>query len=606
MSNQKNTSEARPPIGGGGPRGMMAVEKPKDFVGSLKNLANYAKSYLPIFIFAIILAICSSVFSLIGPSKLSEITDLIIAGMMTQIDTNAVKSIAMFLITIYAIGFVFSYIQGCIMATVSQKICRNLRRDLVEKINKLPLSYFDIRSYGDTLSHVTNDVDTIANSLNQSLSSSITGIITFLGAVILMFYTNWIMALSGIIAVVLGMILAGSIIKMSQKYFREQQVFLGKINGNIEEVYTGHTIVRAYNAEKYVEDIFEKNNVELYKSAWKAQYMSILMMPIMGFVGNLAYVVVCIVGALLAVQDIIAFSVIVAFMLYIRLATQPLTTLAQAVTALQSAAAASERVFKLFDEEEIVKDSDDTVEITNVRGEVEFRDVHFGYTDKMIIKGFSAKIEAGQKVAIVGPTGAGKTTIVNLLMRFYEINQGEILIDGISTKNITRANVRDMFSMVLQDTWLFDGSILENIVYCEENITKEQVIDACKSVGIHRTILTLPEGYDTVMENATLSSGEKQLITIARAMIKKSELLILDEATSSVDTRTELLIANAMDILAKNKTSFIIAHRLSTIKNADVILVMRDGNIVESGNHDNLLEKNGFYAELYNSQFETD
>lgn len=594
-----------PPMGMGGPRGMMSAEKPKDFSGSLKKLFAYIKKYQMAFILAICLAICSSIISLIGPSKLGELTDLILVSMMgMQIDIDGVTSIATFLITIYSLGLIFSYTQSSILAIISQKVCKKLRTELVNKINKLPLSYFDSRSYGDTLSYVTNDVDTIGNSLNQSMSTTLSGIFTFVGATILMFSTNWIMALSAFASIFLGIILAGTIIKTSQKYFKEQQAILGKINGHIEEIYTGHTIVRAYNSEEYVENIFSADNKKLYKSALKAQYISGLMMPIMGFVGNFSYVVVCIVGALLAVNGKIPFSVIVEFMLYIRLATQPLSTLAQALTTLQSAAAASERVFELLEEKELSKEVDDLVKPTSTKGEVEFNDVYFGYTDKMIIKGFSAKIKSGQKVAIVGPTGAGKTTIVNLLMRFYEINSGEILMDGTPISKIKREDLHDMFSMVLQDTWLFDGTILDNIVYCEKDISKEHVIEACKAVGIHHTIQTLSKGYDTPMENATLSTGEKQLITIARAMIKKSELLILDEATSSVDTRTELLIGRAMDKLSTDKTSFIIAHRLSTIKNADLILVMRDGNIIESGNHKNLIEEKGFYADLYNSQFE--
>ncbi|MFI3226154.1 MAG: ABC transporter ATP-binding protein [Clostridia bacterium] len=596
----------KPPMGGGpGPR-MSIVEKPKDFTGSIKKLASYSKQYVAVFTFAIFLAIFASIFSLIGPSKLAEVTDLVLVGMTgATIDISAVKSIAIFLATIYVLSIIFSYIQGSVMATVSQKICKKMRTDLVAKLNRLPLSYFDSRSYGDTLSHITNDVDTIGTSLNQSLSSVISGLFTFLGALILMLCTNWIMAIAGFASTFLGFALAGTIIKKSQGYFRAQQKALGVINGHIEEVYTGHTIVKAYNSEEYVKHDFDKGNQALYKAAWRAQYMSGLMMPIMGFVGNFSYVVVCIVGALLAVNGSISFSVIVAFMLYIRLFTQPLSTLAQAANTLQSAAAASERVFQLLEEDELPKELKNLSEHKKTDGSVEFRDVYFGYdASKMIIKGFSAKIEAGQKVAIVGPTGAGKTTIVNLLMRFYEINRGEILIDGTPIDHIKREDLHNMFAMVLQDTWMFEGSIFDNIVYCEKNVTREQVIEACKSVGLHHTIQTMPKGYDTVMENASLSVGEKQLLTIARAMIKKSELLILDEATSSVDTRTELLIGRAMDNLSKNKTSFIIAHRLSTIKNADIILVMRDGNIVENGNHEQLLEQNGFYADLYNSQFE--
>lgn len=607
MREPKRQQNSGPRFGppGGGPGGMGAGEKAKDFSGSLKKLFAYCGGYMLPMGIAIILAVFASIFSLMGPGKLSDITDLIMDGMMTEIDLEAVASIGIFLCVLYGLSLIFGYIQGSIMAIVSQKICKRLRTEMVSKLNRLPLSYFDSRSYGDTLSHVTNDVDTIGTSLNQSMASLISGILNFVGALLLMFYTNWIMAIAGLLSTLIGFALMAIIIKNSQKFFKEQQRGLGDLNGHIEETYTGHTIIKAYNGEEYVEKHFDEKNHTLFQSAWKAQFLSGLMMPIMNFVGNFSYVVVCIVGALLVMNDSITFGVIVAFMVYIRLFTQPLSTLAQAATTLQSAAAASERVFGLLEEEELSQEEEDAVTLEAVRGDVSFQNVTFGYKpEKMIIKGFSAEVKAGQKVAIVGPTGAGKTTMVNLLMRFYELNGGEILIDGVPIHSIKRENLHDLFAMVLQDTWMFEGTIMENIAYSQEGVTEEEIIYACKSVGIHHTIKTMSKGYHTVMSNATLSAGEKQLLTIARAMVKKSELLILDEATSSVDTRTELLIGKAMDKLSKGKTSFIIAHRLSTIKNADLILVMKDGNIVESGSHEVLLEEKGFYAELYNSQFE--
>lgn len=604
MHNKENKNSAPSFAPPGGPAGGRPGDKAKDFVGSLKKLFAYCGGYKPIMIMAILLAATSSIFSLMGPSRLSEITNLILEGMSTGIDIEAITSIGYFLAIIYGLGLLFGYVQGSIMAVVSQKICKKLRKEMTGKINRLPLSYFDKTSYGDTLSCFVNDIDTIGTSLNQSMSSIISGVLNFGGALILMIYTNWVMGLSGLVSTLLGFSLMGLMIAKSQKHFIAQQAKLGDLNGHVEESYTGHSIIKAYNKEAFVEKHFNEKNENLYESAWRAQFLSGMMMPIMNFTGDFSYVVVCIVGALLVLNGNISFGVIVAFMIYIRLFTQPLATLAQSVTTLQSAAAASERVFHLLEEEELIPEEVDLVEIKNIKGDVSFKNVAFGYSpEKMIITDFSAEIKAGQKVAIVGPTGAGKTTMVNLLMRFYEVNSGVIEIDGVPINSITRESLHDLFSMVLQDTWMFDGTIIENIAY-NQNVTKEEIVNACKSVGIHRTIKTMPNSYDTVMSNATLSTGEKQLLTIARAMVKKSELLILDEATSSVDTRTELLIAKAMDNLSEGKTSFIIAHRLSTIKNADVILVMKDGNIIESGNHDELLIKQGFYAELYNSQFE--
>ncbi|MEH7251511.1 ABC transporter ATP-binding protein [Neobacillus niacini] len=589
----------------GGPMGNPGA-KAKDFKKTIKQLVSYCKVYLPIIIIALVLAMAGAIFNIIGPEMLSEITDLITAGLMTSIDLDAVVNVASILAFLYGLGFLFNYIQGFIMATVTQRVSKNLRTDISKKINRLPLKYFDSTSTGDVLSRVTNDVDLIGQTMNQSLGTLVSAITMFVGSLIMMFYTNWIMAISAIVSTILGFALMTVIISKSQKYFAQQQKELGLLNGHIEETYSGHNVVKVYNAEKVARETFHEINTRLYNSAWKSQFMSGLMMPLMMFVGNFGYVVVSIVGAVLAVNDIISFGVIVAFMIYIRLFTQPLTQLAQAATNLQSTAAASERVFEFLAEDELANETEKSKKLQTATGDVEFKNVSFGYgEDKMVIKNFSAVAKAGQKVAIVGPTGAGKTTLVNLLMRFYEINGGEILIDGVSINELTRKNIHDLFSMVLQDTWLFEGTIHENIIYSRQGVTDEEVKGACKAVGLHHFIKTLPNGYDTILDDkANLSAGQKQLITIARAMVEHKPLLILDEATSSVDTRTEVLIQQAMDKLTVGKTSFVIAHRLSTIKNADLILVMKDGDIIESGNHEELLSKNGFYAELYNSQFE--
>ncbi|MGI8385197.1 ABC transporter ATP-binding protein [Robertmurraya sp. P23] len=573
---------------------------------SLKQLISYCRAYIPIISVALVLAMLGSVFNIVGPELISQITDFITEGLMTSIDLDAVVNIATILAFLYGLGFIFNYIQGYIMATVTQRVSKKLRSEISTKINRLPLKYFDSTSTGDVLSRVTNDVDMIGQTMNQSLSTLVSAITMFVGSLIMMFYTNWIMAFSAVLSTILGFALMTFIISKSQKYFAQQQKELGKLNGHIEEIYTGHHVVKVYNGEKEAKETFREINTRLYNSAWKSQFMSGLMMPLMMFVGNFGYVVVCLVGAVLAVNGSISFGVIVAFMIYIRLFTQPLSQLAQAATNLQSTTAASERVFEFLGEEELANESGKTLRLESAKGDVEFKHVNFGYNqDKMVIKDFSAKANAGQKVAIVGPTGAGKTTLINLLMRFYEVNGGEILIDGVPTSNLTRQNIHELFCMVLQDTWLFEGTIRENIVYSRKGVTNEQVEEACKAVGLHHFITTLPNGYDTVLDDkANLSAGQKQLITIARAMVEDAPLLILDEATSSVDTRTELLIQEAMDKLTVGKTSFVIAHRLSTIKNADLILVMKDGDIIESGKHQELLLKNGFYADLYNSQFE--
>lgn len=582
------------------------AEKPKDFVKTWKKLLAYCGRYMPFLIGAVVLAMAGAICALIGPDKVKDLTNVIGQGLMTGIDMAEVKRIAFLLVALYGVSALFSYIQSFTMTTITQAMTKRLRNDISVKINKVPLNYFNKTSFGDVLSRVTNDVDTIGQSLNQSIVSLVTAVTMFLGSLILMFYTNWIMAVTAVLSTFLGFGIMMSIMSRSQKHFVAQQRELGRINGHIEEIYSGHNVVKAYNGEKAALQTFTEINDKLYNSAWKSQFLSGLMMPIMGFIGNFGYVAVCVVGAVLAMNDMISFGVIVAFMMYIRLFTNPLSQIAQAMTSLQSTAAAGERVFEFLEEEELSDESGKAVRLENAKGDVEFRNVRFGYDpDKIIIKDFSAHARAGQKIAIVGPTGAGKTTMVNLLMRFYELNGGDILIDGISTRDITRENVHELFCMVLQDTWLFEGTIRENIVYCKENVSDEDVERACRAVGIHHFIKTLPQGYDTVLnDKANLSAGQKQLITIARAMIENAPLLILDEATSSVDTRTEIQIQKAMDKLTEGRTSFVIAHRLSTIKNADLILVMKDGDIIESGSHEELLGRGGFYADLYNSQFD--
>lgn len=576
------------------------------FSESFGKLIKYCKPYLPAIIIAIIFAIGGTVFTILGPDKLREMTLEIQQGLMGSMNLKAISKIAFTLVAFYLIGVALSYFQGFIMATVTQRVSNKMRKDISTKINRLPLRYFDKTSYGDILSRVTNDVDTIAQTLNQSIGSLVSAITLFLGSIIMMFVTDWHMAIVAIVASVLGFMFMGMIVSRSQKYFVKQQQLLGNINGHIEEVYAGHNVVKVYNAEKGMYSKFDAINKELYTTSWKSQFMGGLMMPLMGFVGNLGFVAVCVSGALLTMKGVIGFEVIIAFMIYVRLFTQPLNTFAQSMSSLQSTGAASFRVFEFLNEQELEDESDKSKVLTEVKGDIEFKNIRFGYTnDKVIIKDFSVKVKAGQKVAIVGPTGAGKTTMVNLLMRFYETNQGDILIDGVPIKELTRENVHDLFCMVLQDTWLFEGSIKENVIYNNTNVTDEQVVNACKAAGIHHFIQTLPQGYDTILdEEAGVSAGEKQLITIARAMISNAPMLILDEATSNVDTRTEVLIQKAMDKLMANRTSIVIAHRLSTIKNADLILVMKDGDIIESGNHKQLMEQNGFYAELYNSQFE--
>lgn len=617
MSENRTRTQNRGPMGGpmGGPPGMGGGEKPKDFRRTWGKLIRYCKSYMPVIITALVIAALGTVLQIIGPDQLKNMTNEIIKGLPAlingvpvpgAIDFTAVFKIGMLLVFFYGVSGIFSFAENFIMATVTAKISKSMRTDISKKINKLPLKYFDKTSYGDVISRATNDVDAIGQTLNQSLDNLVRAITMFVGSLAMMFYNSWILALVAVGSTLIGFALMMIIMSKSQKHFMTQQQGLGDINGHIEEVYSGHNVVKAYNGGRAAKKTFEDINNSLYDSGWKSQFMSGLMMPIMNFIGNFGYVAVCVVGAALAMNGTISFGVVVAFMMYIRLFTQPLSQLAQSMQQLQRTAAASERVFEFFDEEELTDESQKLKRLENIKGDVEFRNVHFGYEkDKTIINDFSTKVKAGQKVAIVGPTGAGKTTMINLLMRFYEIERGEIYIDGIPISQVTRENVHEQFCMVLQDTWLFEGTIKENIIYSKQGVTDEEVIAACKAVGIHHFIRTLPHGYDTVLnDKANLSAGQKQLVTIARAIIQDSPLLILDEATSSVDTRTERLVQEAMDKLTQGRTSFVIAHRLSTIKDADLILVMKDGDIIESGNHKELLEKGGFYAELYNSQFE--
>ena len=590
------------------PRKITTKEKKEASKSSLVNLFKYIKKYLFLIIISIILAFVSSIISIIGPDKLKDITNIITEGIITGINTDKVKEIGIFLITIYAIGAICGYFSGFIMAIVTAKISKKMRNEISHKINNLPLKYFDKTAFGDVLSRVTNDVDTISGTLNQSITTLVTAVTLLIGSALMMLITDYRMALTAIISSIIGFSLMSIILKNSQKYFDQAQETLGSLNGHIQEIYSAHDIVKVYNATEEANKEFDEINNKLYKNVRKSQFLGGLMPPLMGFVGNFGYVAVCVVGAILVIEYNMSFGVIVAFMIYVRLFTRPLNEIAQSFVSLQSTAAASKRVFDFLKEEKMKKeDVKEVLNPKNIKGDIEFKKVKFGYDEnKVIIKGFSAKCKAGDKIAIVGPTGAGKTTMVNLLMKFYEINSGDILIDNTSIKDISRENVHNLFNMVLQDTWIFNASIKDNIKYNNKSISDEDVKKVCRAVGLDYFIKTLPKGYDTVLnEVESLSAGQKQLLTIARAMLNPKPLLILDEATSSVDTRTEVLVQKAMDKLSKGKTSFIIAHRLSTIKNADLILVMKEGNIVEQGKHDDLIKQNGFYAELYNSQFET-
>lgn len=638
-------------------------EKSKDFMGSMKKLLQNLKPWRVLLTLGLVLAFISAILSLVAPDHLSDLTDTITSGIKPNISENTikdimsnpnisyedkmsfqvtlssmsnssdttellkkidelpssiydiikpsidmakVKSIVTFLTILYLLSAIFSYIESVSMTTVSNNFAKNLRSRISVKINKLPLKYFDTHETGDVLSRVTNDVDTIAQNLNQSLATLISATTLFIGSIIMMFATNWIMAITAILSSLIGFAFMFIILMKSQKYFTQRQKELGKLNGHIEEIYSGQSIVRAYNNEENVKKEFNKLNAALKVSNQKSQFLSGLMQPIMGFIGNFGYVCVCIVGALLTMNNVISFGVIVAFMIYVRLFTNPLSQLAQAMTSLQSTAASAERVFEFLEEEEMTLEHPTKyLDKNKVKGDIEFKNVVFGYDDtRTIIKNFSVKAKSGQKIAIVGPTGAGKTTLVNLLMKFYEINSGDILIDGVSTKELSRENIHELFVMVLQDTWLFDGTVRDNIKFNSEDVTDEEIWNACKVVGVDHFIKTLPGGLDAKLNDSdSVSQGQKQLMTIARGMIEDGPFLILDEATSNVDTRTEELVQKAMDKLTEGRTSFIIAHRLSTIKNADIILVMNEGNIIEQGNHEELMKLNGFYAELYNSQF---
>ena len=638
-------------------------EKSKDFMGSMKKLLKNLKPWRVLLTLGLVLAFISAILSLVAPDHLSNLTDTITSGIKPNISENTikdimsnpnisyedkmsfqvtlssmsnssdttellkkidelpssiydiikpsvdmakVKSIVTFLTILYLLSAIFSYIESVSMTTVSNNFAKNLRSRISVKINKLPLKYFDTHETGDVLSRVTNDVDTIAQNLNQSLATLISATTLFVGSIIMMFATNWIMAITAIISSLIGFAFMFIILMKSQKYFIKRQKELGELNGHIEEIYSGQSIVRAYNNEENVKEEFNKLNEALKVSNQKSQFLSGLMQPIMGFIGNFGYVCVCIVGALLTMNNVISFGVIVAFMIYVRLFTNPLSQLAQAMTSLQSTVASAERVFEFLEEEEMTLEHPTMyLDKNKVKGDIEFKNVVFGYDDtRTIIKNFSVKAKSGQKIAIVGPTGAGKTTLVNLLMKFYEINSGDILIDGVSTKELSRENIHELFVMVLQDTWLFDGTVRDNIKFNSEDVTDEEIWNACKVVGVDHFIKTLPGGLDAKLNDSdSVSQGQKQLMTIARGMIENGPFLILDEATSNVDTRTEELVQKAMDKLTEGRTSFIIAHRLSTIKNADIILVMNEGNIIEQGNHEELMKLNGFYAELYNSQF---
>ena len=583
------------------------AEKSKDFKGTWMKIIRYCKRYLAVIVVALICAVAGTILTILGPDKLSDLTKVITEGIVTGIDMEGIKSIGLTLVAFYVGSAILSFGQQFIMATVTQNVTKQLRSDISGKINRLPMAYYNKTSTGDVLSRVTNDVDMISQSMNQSIGNLVSAVALFFGSLIMMFKTNVIMTLTAVIATMIGFGLMSLITSHSQKYFSRQQANLGALNGHIEEIYSGHTVVKAYNGEKNAKKVFDELNNNLRDSAFKAQSLSGLMQPLMAFIGNFGYVAVCVMGAVLTMKGYIGFEVIVAFMMYIRLFTQPLAQIAQATQSLQSAAAAGERVFAFLGAEEMSDESDKTEKLGKAEGYVDFEHVKFGYedTDKIIIHDFSAKAKPGQKIAIVGPTGAGKTTLVNLLMRFHEIQSGDIKIDGISTRDMKREEVRSQFCMVLQDTWLFEGTVRENLVYNTENVSEEKIEAACKAVGLDHFIRTLPHGYDTILnDQVSLSQGQKQQLTIARAMIADKPMLILDEATSSVDTRTELQIQKAMDALMQNRTSFVIAHRLSTIKNADLILVLKDGDIIESGNHEELLAKGGFYADLYNSQFD--
>ncbi len=602
----------RGPMGRGG---MMPVEKAKDFKGSIKKLINYIGKYkIAIFIVMIVTTV-STVFNVIGPKILGKATTALSEGLMKKIagtgsiDFGRIGSILIAVLCLYLASAMFNFIQGWIMTGVTQKVCYRLRKEISEKINRMPMKYFESRTYGEVLSRITNDVDTLGMGLNQSITTIISSTATMIGVLVMMLSISPLMTLIAIVILPISVGLISVVVKKSQRFFKTQQEYLGHINGQIEETYGGHLVVKSFNKEKTMVDEFNATNKVLYNSAWKSQFLSGMMQPIMMFVGNLGYACVALTGGLLAIQGVITIGDIQAFIQYVRNFTQPIQQIAQVINQVQSMAAASERVFEFLDEEEEDQIAANPVHFDEIKGEVEFKHVKFGYKeDQTIIKDFSAKVKPGQKVAIVGPTGAGKTTIVKLLMRFYDVNSGEILVDGHNIKDFNRRELRDAFGMVLQDTWLYKGSIMENIRYGRLDATDDEVINAAKAAHAHHFIETLPGGYDMELNEdaSNVSQGQKQLLTIARAILADNRILILDEATSSVDTRTEIQIQKAMDNLMKGRTSFVIAHRLSTIKDADMILVMKDGDIVEQGTHEELLAKGEFYADLYNSQFEVE
>lgn len=617
MSNKSKSNPQSSGMGmGRGQKQQGSPQKAKDFKKAMRKLLSYLKPYRLSLVVVVIFAILSSIFSIVGPKILGNATTEIYSGIMGKIlGTNsaginfiAIGKILLVLLVLYLLSAGFSYIQSYIVAGIVQKMSYSFRKQISEKMNRMPLKYFDKRSKGDVLSILTNDVGMISENLNQSLTQVITSIVTLIGVLIMMFSISWIMTLIAIIILPVSGLLMGSIVKKSQKYFTEQQKYLGKVNGEVEEIYGGHNVVKAFNGEDSAYESFEKLNKTLYSSAWKSQFLSGLMMPIMNFIGNFGYVLMSIVGGYLTILGAIQVGDILAFIQYIRSFTQPIAQLTQVANLMQTTAAACERVFEFLDEEEEVQVIENPVRDVNIKGDVAFKDVSFGYNeDKIIINDFTANIKAGQRVAIVGPTGAGKTTIVKLLMRFYDINKGSIMIDGHDIRDFNRNDLRDLFGMVLQETWLYNGSIMENIRYGKLTASDEDVIEAIKAAHANHFIEALPDGYNMELneEASNISQGQKQLLTIARAILADPKILILDEATSSVDTRTEVLIQKAMDNLMKGRTSFIIAHRLSTIQDADLILVMKDGDIIEQGNHDELMAKGGFYSSLYNSQFDS-
>jgi ATP-binding cassette subfamily B multidrug efflux pump len=598
---------------GGGPMAMMKGEKARDFKGTMIKLLRYLGSYKTAILVVMIFAVASTIFSIAGPKILGKATTKLFEGVMGQIAGNGsidfgyIGQIILITLALYLISALFSYIQGWVMSGISMKITYRFRRDISQKINCMPLSYFDGTSHGEVLSRVTNDVDTVSQTLNQSLTQVITSVTTVIGVLVMMLTISWQMTLVALIMLPLSLLIISLIVSRSQVFFKRQQDYLGHVNGHVEEMYGGHAVIKAFNGEKKSNEQFSALNDNLYDSAWKSQFLSGLMFPIMNFIGNLGYVAIVILGGYLATRGIIAIGDIQAFMQYVRSFTQPITQIANISNVFQQTAAAAERVFEFLAESDEIPETTNPVKLEKVDGRVEFKDVHFGYNpEKIIINDFSALVNPGQKIAIVGPTGAGKTTMVKLLMRFYDVNSGSILVDGHDIRDFTRSDLRDMFAMVLQDTWLYNDTMMENIRYGRINATDEEVIEAARAAHIDHYIRTLPDGYKMVLneETTNVSQGQMQLLTIARAILSNPSILILDEATSSVDTHTEVLIQKAMDTLMKGRTSFIIAHRLSTIRDADLILVMNNGDIVEQGKHEELLTKGGFYAELYNSQFE--